>query len=393
MGILGFVLAVVAGLFILVLLVVLHELGHAIVARRNGVVVEEFGVGFPPRAKGWKVKNSFLGKNVTYSLNWLPLGGFVKLQGEHDAADKKGDYGAATFWQKTKIILAGVVMNWLTATVLFTILAFIGMPKLIPNQFHLPSDTVIKASPLTIHSVQPNSPAAKAGLQKGDIVRNINGEQKIADITEAPQATKRLAGQTISLGITRDEAEITTQATLNTPEKARDGGYLGVTFEQDQTTYRSTWSAPIVGAGLTGQLSWETLKGLGGLLAKLGSGTVGLLNLDGQQREQASAKLGDAGSSVAGPIGIVFNLLPNAVSAGVVPLLLISAVLSLTLAVMNVLPIPALDGGRWYLMALFRLLKKPLTKEREENINATGMLVLLGLMLLITIVDVTKFFK
>ena len=109
------ILGVILGLFVLVLLVVLHELGHAMVAKRNGVVVEEFGIGFPPRAKNWQPKKSFLGKNVIFSLNWLPLGGFVKLKGEYDSAEGKGTYGGATFWVKTKILLAGVLMNWLTA--------------------------------------------------------------------------------------------------------------------------------------------------------------------------------------------------------------------------------------------------------------------------------------
>src|SRR5690606_35259252 len=109
------VIGVVTGLLILVFLVVLHELGHAIVARRNGVVVEEFGIGFPPRAWKRKLKNGIL-----FTLNWLPLGGFVKLQGEYDSADKKGDYGAASFWQKTKIILAGVLINWLIAAILLS---------------------------------------------------------------------------------------------------------------------------------------------------------------------------------------------------------------------------------------------------------------------------------
>ena len=97
LGVLNFALSVVIGLFLLVFLVVVHELGHGIVARRNGVVVEEFGIGFPPFAWGRKVARSILGRNVLFSLNWLPLGGFVKLQGEHDAATGKGDYGAASF--------------------------------------------------------------------------------------------------------------------------------------------------------------------------------------------------------------------------------------------------------------------------------------------------------
>src|SRR6478735_6758464 len=150
---------ILTGLIILVLLVVIHELGHGISAKRNGVVVEEFGIGFPPFAWGKKVKQSILGKNVLYSINWLPLGGFVKLQGEYDSASKKGDYGAATYWQKTKILLAGGLMNLLTAVVLFTLLALIGLPKILPNQFTVPSDTVTVTKPLTIVAVESGSPA------------------------------------------------------------------------------------------------------------------------------------------------------------------------------------------------------------------------------------------
>jgi regulator of sigma E protease len=120
---------IIVGLLILVLLVVVHELGHGIVAHRNGVKVEEFGVGFPPKAWAKKVASSVLGKDVLFSLNWLPLGGFVRLQGEHDSATKKGDYGAASYWVKTKILLAGVVMNWIIAALLITALAFLGFGK------------------------------------------------------------------------------------------------------------------------------------------------------------------------------------------------------------------------------------------------------------------------
>ena len=88
LGVSGFILSIIVGLLILVVLVALHEFGHGIVARRNGVRVKEFGIGFPPRAKAWKVKKSVLGTDVLYSLNWLPLGGFVQLQGENDAADQ-----------------------------------------------------------------------------------------------------------------------------------------------------------------------------------------------------------------------------------------------------------------------------------------------------------------
>lgn len=147
------IFGVILGLVILVLLVVVHELGHAIAARRNGVVVEEFGIGFPPKAWGKKLKNG-----VLFTLNWLPLGGFVKLKGEYDSADKKGDYGAATYWQKTKILLAGVLINWLVAAGILTVLAWVGLPKILPNQFSIASDTTMVKQPVELTVIAKDSP-------------------------------------------------------------------------------------------------------------------------------------------------------------------------------------------------------------------------------------------
>lgn len=411
MEILGYAASIVVGLFILVFLVAIHEFGHGVVARRNGVVVEEFGIGFPPRARGKTIKKSVLGRNVFYSLNWLPIGGFVKLQGEYDAADKKGDYGAATFWQKSRILLAGVGMNWLVAAVLFTILALVGMPKVVSHQYVVASDVAIDKAPVVIDSVTDGLPAANAGLRSGDTLKKIvpqddPGCQRAAVVSPECDAvsadevetiidlTKSRPGEELRMIYERGGAVHVAVISNRTAAQAQDGkGYIGVKFSQHRpTTYRSTWSAPIVGVGLTGQLSWETLKGVGGLLAKLGNGLVGLVNPSSEQRAKAAHELGDTGNSVAGPIGIVFSVLPGAISAGVVPILLLTAIISMTLAVMNVLPLPALDGGRWYLMAIYKLLRKPLTKDVEEKINAVGMMVLLGLFALITVADVTKLF-
>lgn len=384
-------IGILTGLFILIFLVVIHELGHGIIARRNGVVVEEFGVGFPPKAYAKKIKNSILGKNVSYSLNWLPLGGFVKLQGEHDSADKKGDYGAATYWQKTRILLAGVLVNWLAAVVIFTILALVGLPKILPNQFSVASDTNSTTEPLRISTITPNSPAAKAGLQGGDEILLINGRD-LQSATDLSNATKEFKGKTVPITYSRNNQEKTVGVTLKKDVKANEG-YLGVATSQRFEEIRATWSAPIVGVGTTVQLTLETFKGLGTLVGNLANGIGSRFSGNEQVRKDGDVAIEQASNSVSGPVGILGVIFPAFQQAGVKMLLLLTGVISLSLAVMNVLPIPALDGGRWFTMTAFKLLKKPLTKEREERIQAIGFMALLGLIVLVTIADVGKLLR
>lgn len=381
---------VLLGLFVLILLVVLHELGHAIVAKRNGVKVEEFGIGFPPAAKKWKVKRSFLGENVTFSLNWLPLGGFVRLKGEYDSAKGEGTYGGSTFWVKTKILLAGVVMNWITAIVLFTALAVIGMPKVLLNQVQLPFDIDVRRSPVTIAKITPNSPADKIGLKANDELIKING-QPLTEAEKLPVITKQNAGKKVRVEYRRDGKESSLDVQLNDEKTVKTGGYLGVVPNQAEKMY-STWSAPIVGVATTGQLSYETIKGVGVLLVKTVHGLIGQIFGSAESKEFARTDLASVGESVVGPIGILGVLFPSVVNSGIEQIIFVAALISLTLAVMNILPIPALDGGRWFTMTIFRLFKKDLTKEREENIQATGMLILLILTILVTISDVGKLF-
>lgn len=391
LGVLNFVLSVGIGLVILVVLVVIHELGHGIVARRNGVRVEEFGVGFPPRAWGKKVAHSILGKNVFFTLNWLPLGGFVKLQGEHDAATGKGDYGAASLWVKTKILLAGVVMNWVTAAVLLTILAATaGVPRLLPDQFQVPGDTTVHRTPVLVAQVGGDSPAAQAGIQTGDEIVRVAGQEVYA-ASDLSALTKRYAGQSVEIVTKREGQERTEQVQLRAEHSATKG-YLGVSGTQKQsTTYRSTWSAPVVGVALTGQFTAFTFSELGSMLGKLVTGVVDKFNPESSVRDQGDAKLGQVSESVGGPVAILGVLFPSAREAGVGSLTLAAALISLTLAVMNTLPIPALDGGRWFVTMLYRvILKKPLTKEKEERIHGRGMMALLGLFVVITVLDIGK---
>jgi regulator of sigma E protease len=373
---------IILGLFILVFLVVVHELGHAIVARRNGVVVEEFGIGFPPRA--WKKK---LRNGVLFTLNWLPLGGFVKLQGEHDSASKKGDYGAASFWQKTRILLAGVGINWLVAAGLFTILAWTGLPKILPDQFSMAADTKVTKQPVEIATLEEGYPAAQAGIEVGDTIVRFAGEE-VPTTERFVELTKEHKGDTVDVIYTRDGVEATEQVMLR---DAEDGGLFGAGLNQREM-FQSTWSAPIVGVGTTFQFTWVTLQELGKLLAGVVSGFFLQFSFDESTRTAANATLNQAGQSVAGPIGILGVIFPAAGQAGLTQVIFLTAIISLTLAVMNALPIPALDGGRWFVTALFRLIKMPLTKEREEKIQGTGFMILMGLVILVTITDVSKLF-
>ena len=379
-------LGILLGLLVLGLLVVIHELGHAIVARRNGVVVEEFGIGFPPRAWKKKLKNG-----VLFTLNWLPIGGFVKLKGEHDSATGKGAYGAASFWVKTKILLAGVVMNLVVAVTLFTILAVVGLPKLVDNQVRLPFDTRVESSPLTISQVSKGSPASKAGLQANDEIIKID-QERVESSQQLSSATREHAGKTVTISYVRDGALVETSATLNTLEQAENGGFLGITYSQAIEKSYSTWSAPVMGVAVTGQLAQETLSGVGNMVVKSVGGFFGQFIGSDEDKQSAKTDMAWVGENVAGPVGILGILFPSVVNSGIEQILLLSAIISLTLAVMNILPIPSLDGDRWFVMALFRLFKKPLTKEREENIQATGFLILMILIIAVTWNDITKLF-
>jgi regulator of sigma E protease len=173
--------------------------------------------------------------------------------------------------------------------------------------------------------------------------------------------------------------------TLANNDKANFGASLS-----QQERMKATWSAPLVGIATTGQFTWVTLQGLGDLLGNLVSGLFSQLSLDGSVRQSGGEKLQTASASVAGPIGILGVIFPSAAEAGLTELLFLTAIISLTLAVMNVLPIPALDGGRWFLMALYRIRKKELTKETEERIVGISFMILIGLVILVTIADVGK---
>lgn len=373
------IVLLIVGLILFVGLVVVHEYGHFIAARKGGVEVEEFGIGFPPRA--WSKR---LSSGLLLTLNWLPLGGFVKLKGEHDSATSKGSFGAAPLAVKVRIMVAGVVMNLATALLLLTFLALIGMSKLIDNQFSVASDTKVVKNQVLVGLVEKDSPADKAGLEIRDQIVSISSSQRsetLGSAEELPSITKQFAGQPVAIHVVRKSENKTLRTTLLSKNEVdaskktnQPKGYLGVS-PAEYSIRRSTWSAPIVAVGFAKQLTVETFKGLGNALwnAIRGNG------------KEASAQ-------VSGPVG-VFVILKDGSMLGFQFMLMIIAIISLTLAIMNVLPIPALDGGRLFITVLFRkILRRPLTQELEEKIHGTGFAALMLLFVLITVVDVKRFF-
>ena len=313
---------VIVGLLVLMFLVTAHEFGHFIAARRNGVNVLEFGIGFPPRAIAWvkdpktgkwrrlprkewtkekatKVvisdgNKDFAQKGMIFSLNWLPIGGFCQMDGESAADTRAGTFGKAGFWAKTKILFAGVAMNWLVAIIIFTILAWTGMPEFLDGQFTMANDTRTDATPVQITSVAENSPAAKAGLAANDYIVAVNGTE-VKYASEITDINTEHAGEEVSYKILRKGAEdcncdkdLDLKVTLN----PADSEYLlGVTMASSQSLSYSTWSAPIVGIGLTAQLTGETYKGIGIMIGNLVSGTARLFSPNSEVREEGQEAL------------------------------------------------------------------------------------------------------
>jgi regulator of sigma E protease len=350
------------------LLVFVHELGHFLAARRSGVEVEEFGFGFPPRAYGKKV-----GRTI-YSINWLPLGGFVRLKGEDSADKSKGSFGAAPFRKKLKILTAGVLMNVVTAYVILAGLAYFGIPASVARSLSSAPVAREDAANVLVLGVADGSPAARAGIVKGESIVSINGKVLATD-RELTQTTKELAGTKVIMVVrNEDGAKRVIDVQLRDAEEGKKSGYLGVSpFETHEVSYGAR--SPLVAAEMTWNLLWGTFKGFA-------LGIAGLLRIGGQAGTEAAA-------TVTGPVGIVV-LLNNVLQLGLSYVLFFVASISASLAVINILPIPALDGGRTFLLIVQRLSGKTLSPEREALVHMIGFVALIALMIVITVVDVQR---
>jgi regulator of sigma E protease len=361
-----------AALILFILLVVGHEFGHYILARRNGVRVDEAGVGFPPRiGKGKKVGDTL------YTVNWIPLGGFVRLAGEDGTSKDPGTFAAASLWAKTKILLAGVTMNLIIAVVILFALCMVGLPGL-GSQFEPSFLHPGYAQPrqLLLTSVSPNSPASSIGLKKDDYVLAGNG-QTFTTADQLSKFTTEHAGQTVTLLVREGGQTETRQVTLR---KLNNDGILGVSPQQVYKLRYSPLDALIAALWITATLFVATIVAVINLIIHIPSLIAGLF----------SSSVPAAAANASGPVGIVY-ILTSLGGLGLSYLFLFMANISVALAAFNVLPLPALDGGRWAVAVVRRLTKGRISTEAEGLYHGIGFLALIALVILISVYDFRKF--
>lgn len=363
----------------ILVLVLIHELGHFLVAKKFNIKVLEFGFGLPPRAWGKKI-----GETI-YSLNWLPFGGFVRLLGE-DEVDKevlenKHSFASQVVSKRILVVVAGVLMNLFLAWILFWIVLSsqnfkVQLPLL--TQHHFALVTQIDEKIILIGEVAPGSPAQETGIQSGDRILAFNSVE-VKDAEDLVKNIKANVGKKVKLTLS-DPKKTTFKEVELTPREnpPPSQGALGVslgTFTIANLEYGKLWqkilAGPIHGYNLT-VYSWEIL-----------SRTV----------SQAFQK-GDftpVSQNVAGPVGIT-SIVKNILSIKnpLIPYLDFMAALSLNLAIVNVLPFPGLDGGRLLFLIIEASTRKRAHPTLEKYIHSVGLVILLGLIFLVTLSDIKK---
>jgi regulator of sigma E protease len=382
-------------LIILTILVVIHEAGHYFTAKFFGIKVEEFGFGFPPKALSIKK-----GETV-YSINWLPIGGFVKLYGEDEAgggsvklkpsekvADEKRAFYAQNVWKRALVVVAGVVMNTVLAMVIFYIFFVFSnfqtiLPKIGDYKFFGANQRIIEQG-VVVENVAKNSPAAAIGIKPKSKILSVAGKK-----VTSQQGMLSVVAENKGKQIPISWQELTTKKIhtkkitprVNPP---KNQGSLGIQFEFSPVALMViSYDTPTqkLFSGITQTLNimpWQ-LDAIGSLITK-------------SMKENNAKPVSEA---VSGPVGIGFAVgsilqIPN-IKVAVLQLLNLAAIMSAALAFFNVLPIPALDGGRLFFILIEGITGRKVNQKVEGMIHTAGFVVLLGLILLITFQDLNRF--
>ncbi len=359
------VFTVLIAIFSLIALIFFHELGHFLLAKKFGVKVEEFGFGYPPRIWGKKI-----GETI-YSINLIPFGGFVKIYGQEKRIEEPRSFTVKPYWQKALIIAGGVMSFWIIAVILLSIVMSLGSPTVIDD-----SAQGIKDSKVQILGVESDSPAQKANLETGDIIRGaeFRGEDLAVDkVGQIQEFVKKYKGEEITLKIQRggNMLELSLTPRVSPPEGE---GAMGIalvrTGLESYPWYESIWRGVLA----TGSLTWGIIRSWGMLFSSLFQG-------EGVP----------AGMEVTGVVGI-FQLFSRVGGLGTSYFLNFVAVLTVHLAIINILPIPALDGGWLLFLTIEKIRRRPLNAKIIEKISGVFFILLILLMIFITVRDIIRIF-
>lgn len=356
---------------VLFVLILVHEWGHFIVAKKTGMRVDEFGIGFPPKLFGFKWHGTL------YTLNLFPIGGFVRIYGEnatdaaYDAqsgADVSQSFTSKSPWAQSAVLVAGVTMNVLLAWVLFALVFTIGVPTIVDES------TASDSARLVVQDVLPASPASEAHIPKGAKIVRYGTESDAGALT--PSAfrtyTTESNGAPIVLTYRVGSKETTVEVVPKTGlvKEASDQPAIGVAVGLVDTV-REPFTTALYDATQT------TYRSLIAITVGLGSLFLDMVQMDADLTQ------------VAGPVGIV-GLVGEAAGFGMTSLLMFTAIISLNLAVINLLPFPALDGGRLLFVAIETITKKPINPVWVGRLNTAGFILLLILMVAVTYSDIAK---
>jgi len=354
-------------IFIVILsaLIIVHELGHFLVAKKFGIRVDEFGLGFPPR-----VTKLFIWKGTPFTLNWLPFGGFVKIFGENPI-DKVENSLPDSFQSKNRgiqasVLVAGVAGNFLFAWFLISLGFVVGLPA--PANFSLP----VENARTVITTVLPATPAAAAGLKSGDVVLSLS-RGEIHSLLTPEAASLFIAESREPVTFTVERGKKVSEKVVTPAENIiRDRLAVGVSMDVIGTVKLLPHKALWYGLKTTSELTLLTGRAIG---AFIGQALLGRANLSG----------------VTGPIGIV-GMVGDVRELGLTYLLTFTALLSINLTIINLLPLPALDGGRLLFVGIEGATRRSIPPRIFNVLNTVGFALLVLLMLLITVQDIRNIF-
>lgn len=338
------------------ILVLVHEFGHFFASKLVGVRVEEFGLGLPPKIVGKKWKGTL------WTLNWLPIGGFCKLLGENpDEKTKKNEAGHSfqnkNPWQKGLIVLGGVIMNIVLAVVIFSVVYTI---------LGIPTDT----DKVKIIGVVKGSPAEKVGLKDGDWVKSVEGVL-VKTPQELTSEVAKYKGKNVKMVV--GDREVNVEVRSNPPAGEGSMGVAISNTEMVKVQWYEFYKG--IGAGFKEAYYWGKI--IGGGVFKMISGLV----------------MGQVPKDVSGPIGMFEATSSIKKNQGVLAMIHFFGIVSVNLAIVNVLPFPALDGGRIIFVIYELITKKKANQKFEMIVNNVGMLILLSMILLITVGDVFRLIR